>query len=236
MDALEEVKRRAEGLGHGGLDGVGVGHGHDDLSAMALHQPDERGRHARLHLEKGLPAGEAESARVLLDDRPFRAACRLLERQPGEFTDVDLEQAALDAHGEMAGAGDGERRLPGALERRGVDGGDLGERADSGAGLVRLPASLVGEMKPGGPPGELHARGRREPVAHQEDQRRLVAHRPSIHSRHPRAQAARHWVNLLRDTSLRPPGQLSTYTYVRLGLPERSRLVSLATCPSANAE
>ena len=153
VDALEEVERRAEGLGHGGLDGVGVRHGDDDLSSMALHHPDECGRHARLHLEKRFASGEAESARILLDDRPLRPASRLLERQPGELADVDLEQAALHAHGQMAGAGDGERRLSGALQRRGVDGGDLGERADPGGGLVRLAASLVGEMKPGSSPG-----------------------------------------------------------------------------------
>jgi hypothetical protein len=111
------------------------------------HQPHERGRHARLHLEKRFASGEAESARVLLDDRPFRAASRFLERQAGELADVDLEQAALHAHGQVAGAGDGERRLPSALQRRGVDGGDLGERADPGGGLVRLAAALVGEMR-----------------------------------------------------------------------------------------
>ena len=116
VDALEEVERSAQSLGHGGLDGVGVGHGHDDLAAMALHQPDECRCRARLHLQKRLAAGEAESARVLLDDRPFRAARRFLERQPGELADVDLEQAALHAHGQMAGTRDGERRLPGTLQ------------------------------------------------------------------------------------------------------------------------
>jgi iron complex transport system substrate-binding protein len=42
-----------------------------------------------------------------------------------------------------------------------------------------------------------------------------------------------HWGNLLRDASLRAGGQPSTYTHVRLGLPARSRLASLANCPSA---
>src|SRR6266849_3412993 len=46
----------------------------------------------------------------------------------------------------------------------------------------------------------------------------------------------RHWVNLLRHTSLRAGRQPSTYTHVRLGLPARSRLVWLATCPSACAQ
>src|SRR5712691_11346671 len=45
-----------------------------------------------------------------------------------------------------------------------------------------------------------------------------------------------HWVNLLRHTSLRAGRQPSTYTHVRLGLPARSRLVWLATCPSASAQ
>src|SRR6266852_8059467 len=45
-----------------------------------------------------------------------------------------------------------------------------------------------------------------------------------------------HWVNLLRHTSLRAGRQPSTYTHVRLGLPARSRLVWLATCPSACAK
>src|SRR5712692_10797220 len=46
----------------------------------------------------------------------------------------------------------------------------------------------------------------------------------------------RHWGNLLRHTSLRVGRQPSTYTHVRLGLPARSRLVWLATCPSACAQ
>src|SRR5712691_10989105 len=48
--------------------------------------------------------------------------------------------------------------------------------------------------------------------------------------------ATGHWVNLLRHTSLRAGRQPSTYTHVRLGLPARSRLVWLATCPSACAQ
>src|SRR2546427_1112436 len=40
--------------------------------------------------------------------------------------------------------------------------------------------------------------------------------------------------NLLRHTSLRAGRQPSTYTHVRLGLPARSRLVWLATCPCAS--
>src|SRR5438132_11848969 len=44
-----------------------------------------------------------------------------------------------------------------------------------------------------------------------------------------------HRGNLLRHTSLRAGRQPSTYTHVRLGLPARSRLVWLATCPSATA-
>src|SRR5712691_7521460 len=45
--------------------------------------------------------------------------------------------------------------------------------------------------------------------------------------------SGRPWVNLLRHTSLRTGRQPSTYTHVRLGLPARSRLVWLVTCPSA---
>src|SRR6185295_5212030 len=47
----------------------------------------------------------------------------------------------------------------------------------------------------------------------------------------PSRRARGHWGNLLRHTSLRAPWQPSTYTHVRLGLPRRSRLVWLATCP-----
>src|SRR5712692_8752144 len=56
----------------------------------------------------------------------------------------------------------------------------------------------------------------------------------SLHA-HPQTCQG-HWVNLLRHTSLRAGRQPSTYTHVRLGLPARSRLVWLATCPSACAQ
>src|SRR6185436_20784008 len=70
-------------------------------------------------------------------------------------------------------------------------------------------------------------------------------------------QTPAHWVNLLRQTSLRAPWQPSTrlaharpgihirsprlrlrlaQPHVRLGLPRRSRLVWLATCPSARGQ
>ena len=87
---------------------------------------------AQLHLGEGLAAGEAERARPVLHGPPLRQLHELLELRAGPLAEVGLEQAPVDAHLLADGGGDRRRRLPRALERRGVHGGDpVGERGDA---------------------------------------------------------------------------------------------------------
>ena len=132
---------------HRGLDGIGMRDGHDDVPGVTGHDAVDGARDARLHLGEGLAAGEVEAARVLLDRFPLVGLVRVLQRHARELADVQLEQAALDAHGLVPRLGDDARRLTRALQRRGVDGHHLVDLGDALRGVLRLLAPLVGEMK-----------------------------------------------------------------------------------------
>src|SRR5262245_52497205 len=122
---------------------------------------DEAGhglRHPRLHLDEGLPVREPEAARVALDDVPLGPPGGLLEAETREAPDVELEEAPLDADGQMASASDALRRLPRALERGRVESPDPGQLGDPLRHPLGLPPAILGQMEPGGTPGE-HAAG-----------------------------------------------------------------------------
>src|SRR5262249_28644765 len=95
--------------------------------------------------------------------------------------DVELQEAALDAHGHVARLGDDARRLASPLERRGIDGHHLLELGDAGGGGLSLLAALLGEVETAGAAGQFHAGGGGEAGAHEEDDGRgrglLVFHR-----------------------------------------------------------
>src|SRR2546427_7259203 len=99
-----------------------------------------------LHLGEGLAAGKAKPGGMTLDDRPFGLADQPPELLAGPLADVAVGQVAVDANGQAAGPGDRRRRLPRALELRGVDGRDLGQAVDPRGNDARLPLALLGQM------------------------------------------------------------------------------------------
>lgn len=58
-DPLEVVKWRAQGVGDGGLDRIGVGKADDDTVWVGFADPLERPNHPVLHFREALPAGKA---------------------------------------------------------------------------------------------------------------------------------------------------------------------------------
>ena len=111
----------------------------------------------------------------------------VLQLAAGPLAEVALEQPALDRDlAAFAAPRDGRGRLAGPLERRGVDGVDLGQRRDAlghRLGLGRDPRPRGGGPAPA---GQALAGGRCLAVAHEQDQRRRRWFRAS--SRHEPAQ------------------------------------------------
>ena len=139
---------------NGGLDRVGVGHGHDRLARVAGHETTQRGRDAGVHLDERLATREAEPARVALDRAPLGQLGQLLQRPAGPVAELALEQASLDADAHAERTGDRRGRLPGAFERRRVDGCHLVELGDASRGGRGLLAALVRQVEPAGPSGQ----------------------------------------------------------------------------------
>ena len=128
---------------------------HHDAAGVALAtQPVDGADDAGLHLEEALAAGEAEAARVALHGLPLGQLHERLQLAAGPLAEVALEQALVDDDLQAAGLGDRRGRLPGPLERRGVDGVDLRQLGDALRRPPRpgsTPASA--RCRPGARPG-----------------------------------------------------------------------------------
>src|SRR5439155_9821518 len=110
-DALEEIEMNAERVRDQRLDGIGVRHHHDRLTAMPLDDALDGGHDARLHLHERLAAREAESAGMTLHRVPLRLLAQLVERLPGPVTGVEVGEIAIDPHRASALARDRGRGL-----------------------------------------------------------------------------------------------------------------------------
>ena len=97
---------------------------------------------------------------------PGRAGQGLL----GPVAHVDLDEARCGPHPQPERLGDGGRRLPGPLQRRGVDGRRVpwSGRRSARPPPPPAPAPSRDRCSPRGPTGQHLARGGRGAVAHQE--------------------------------------------------------------------
>ena len=144
------------------------------LPGWAAHEALARRRaDAQLHLGERLARrGTGTCSGRCCTALPLRQLHQRLQLGAGPLAEVGLEQALVGPHLLAHGGGDRRRRLPGALEGRGVDGGHpVAERGDAlghGRGLL-LPG--VGEVQARAPAGQHGAGGRRLAVAHEQQQR-----------------------------------------------------------------
>ena len=123
------------------------------VCAGVLGHQAEHGVHgAHRHLGEGLAAGKAEPAGPALHGGPLRGPVQPGQRLLGPVAHVDLDEAGRGPHPEAERLGDRGRRLAGALERRGVDGGrGLGQGGDALGRRGGLRVALLGEVQPGAP-------------------------------------------------------------------------------------
>ena len=146
---------------------------------------------AGLHLGEGLTAREAEAAGVALHGVPLGLLAQVLQLGTGPVAEVALEQALVGDHLQAARLGDRRRRLPGALERRGVHRGHLLQGADAVGRLLGLRPARVGEVEALGPAGQGRTRGGRLAVPDEQDERRGWGLRTGSHGRRPRYRGRR---------------------------------------------
>ena len=164
---------RAQGVGDGGLDGVGVGEAHHDAPGVGCAESLEGSDDPGLHLREALTAREAEGRRAVLYGLPLRQGRQFGDRGAGPLAEVAFEQAGVVVHFEPRAGCCGLRCLARALQRRGIDAVD-GQALEP----IRDPFSLgpapVGKMQSRDPPRQHSARGRRLPVAHQKEERAVL--------------------------------------------------------------
>ena len=154
------------------LDGVGVGHRDDRLARMA-RRPARRGcrrcgsasRRTTRRSGSGTRSGSAgPCATPGSFERSFSLA-------PVQSPKSHSSRPAVDLHLEAARRGDGRGGLPGPLERRGVDRGDVLQGGDAVGGGLGLGLAGLREVEAGGASGQRRAGRRGLPVTHEEHER-----------------------------------------------------------------
>jgi len=158
LDALEEVERRAEIVGHAGAQDVAVGEEGDDLARVLCADALQGRDDTVLHLSQRFAARETEATREDLNQSPFRPLAQLLQLAAAPFAVIDLQDARLDGDGQVQRGGQGLGRLQAAQERAGVDGGD-GLVLETLGNLLGLLLSLFVQRDAGCAAGQRAAFG-----------------------------------------------------------------------------
>ena len=151
--ALKEVERDAKGTGEGGLDAVGVAHGHDDFAGVLHPVASHDSGEARLKLEKRLAARKPEARRIPLDRAPLGELGQLRQLLACPLAEVAFEETSVDVHPLTQLGGKGSSRLPGALEGGGVDSSSRYAREPAGS-LGRLGQARFRQVQAACPPWE----------------------------------------------------------------------------------
>lgn len=163
---------RAQGVGDGSLDRIGVGEAYEDAPGVGCPQCLQRSDDPRLHFREALAVREAEGGRAVLDGLPLRQRRQIGDRSAGPLAEIALQQAVVVVHFQSRAGRRRLRRLTGSLQRRGVEGIN-GQARKPFRDPFSLGPAPVGKMQPRGPSRQHHARGRRLPVAHQKQERAL---------------------------------------------------------------
>ncbi len=171
-NALEQVQRRAQCMGHRRLDGVGVGETDNDAARVRRTERRQRPNNPVLHLRKALTVRETEGGRAVLHGLPLRQDRQVGDCRAGPVAEVALQQPGLVLHLQPGAGRRRLRRLAGALQRRGIQGAD-GQTGEPFSHPLGLGPAPVGQMQSRRPARQHHARRRRLPVAHQEQERAL---------------------------------------------------------------
>ena len=103
-----------------------------------------------------------------LDDVPLRALSQIIELPSRPPADVELEKAALDAHGHATRAGDGTGGLAGALERRRINRGHALDLGDPCRRLLGLLHPFLAEVQARPASGQDAASGWGNAVANEQ--------------------------------------------------------------------
>ena len=163
--------------GDRGLDRIGVGHGDDRLAPVLRRTARSTAPVMRVCISvNDSPPGNRKPLGYRCTVLHSGSLSRSFSSAPVHVAEVALEQAPVGRDPQPEGLGDRRRRLPGPLERRGVDRGDLSSSAAMRAAAASAcVAALVGEVQARGPAGQRGAGRGRLAVADEQHQRRAWA-------------------------------------------------------------
>lgn len=108
---------RADGVGDGGLDRVGMREADDHATGMGGAQLLERSNYPRLHLLEAFPARETEGGRGVLYALPLRQVRQFGERRPGPLPEVTFDQPCVEIYRHPGAGGCGLCGLQCTLQR-----------------------------------------------------------------------------------------------------------------------
>ena len=123
------------------------------LVQVALVELDQRRDDPLLHRAHALAAGDRRQAALGAPGLPARVGADRVEGRAGPFAEIEFEKVVAELDRQAEPGGNNLRALAGALQRAGIDRGDLvageplGLRGDLGA-------AAVGHADPGHAPGE----------------------------------------------------------------------------------